>query len=131
MWRMQAYENWIKAWTEKNFVWGSCYTATHEMIKEFPELIIKKGFVYCESGERQHWWLETKDGKVVDPTASQFKVIMSYKEYKDGMEVRVGKCMDCGEGIYATSEVEAEEKARQQFCNSFCADNFAESLKGY
>ena len=47
---------------------GNCREATAAMVKAFPELRRVRGhYGWCP-----HWWCETPDGTVVDPTARQF-----------------------------------------------------------
>lgn len=52
---------------------GMCAEWTEEMQAVFPELARVRGTVLLSNlWERDHWWLVTADGVVVDPTASQF-----------------------------------------------------------
>ena len=70
---------------------GLCAEYTAAFAEHFPELKRVKGFVTLRSGlRRSHWWLETADGKIVDPTASQFETeyfwyagIASYEPFND------------------------------------------------
>lgn len=108
---MAHYEEWIKAYVArvKSQLLGRCAEAVQEMAAAFPALRVAKGHVDVPGwGRRGHWWLVDKDGQIVDPTAGQFPAIFGYEEYQDGQEIRVGTCMNCGEGTYAYSMAEAE-----------------------
>ncbi len=105
---------------------GRCQEAVQEMAVAFPELRVVRGHVYCAApwGKRAHWWCETDYGQIVDPTAAQFSVeIFEYEEYTEGAEVRIGRCMNCGEEIWGKPE-----KAPQQFCGSECHDGLAAEM---
>lgn len=89
--------------------YGKCASVTLAMASAFPELRRARGFYHCDRwGRRQHWWCVAPDGTVVDPTAEQFPSmgLGEYDEVKDGEEDRipVGKCMNCGEELYAHDE---------------------------
>lgn len=90
------------------------------MKQAFPELELKRGFVYTNRGVDQHWWLESSDGTVIDPTAFQFGTVF---EYKDGMAVKIGSCMECGAAIYAYSAKEVEERTNR-FCQKSCEQKY-------
>lgn len=73
---------------------GTCREATEAMVKAFPELRRVRGhYSWCP-----HWWCETPDGTVVDPTARQFTSGGVYVEYT-GPEP-LGKCMNCGDYVW-------------------------------
>lgn len=88
------------------------------MIFLFPELIICKGWL----GEQEHWWCKTKNGSIVDPTKHQQSFMGTfgkYREYKDGDEIKVGKCMNCGDNIFGL-----QENGRRDICGSRCEQEF-------
>lgn len=114
------YEKWIQEWRSANVSLGMCSGATSQMNMAFPELRRVRGHVLCEQGRCAHWWLETPDSEVVDPTADQFQAIFEYDEYEEGQEVRVGKCMDCGDDIYATTM----NAKRTSFCDDVCEQKY-------
>jgi hypothetical protein len=122
---VNVYQQWIDEWLQNNNPMGRCAGATKEMHEAFPELRLVCGHVYSIShGCSQHWWLETVDDEIIDPTASQFSMIGSYKEYQEGDEVRVGKCMNCGDDIYGHSLKDGSksvcsEECNQELCRSF------------
>lgn len=101
----QKYYDWIANWlcTQKS-VWGFCKQGAQEMQKQFLELTVVPGWVSTIAGDRDHWWCETADGEIIDPTASQFKEmrigIFRYRKFQPGDKVRVGKCMNCGTEIW-------------------------------
>ena len=111
---------------------GRCMEATTAMQKQFPELRVVKGHVYCPHpwGKRGHAWCVDSEGNVLDPTVKQFPGIFEYEEWKAGDEVRVGKCMDCGSDIWAQVESIDKEPARVTFCDSECESRFREYLEG-
>jgi hypothetical protein len=88
------------------------------------------GAVYCNWGRREHWWCETPDGTIVDPTASQFDFVGEYVPWEPGAEVRVGRCMDCGEDIYARPTALGEppkDLYSTTFCDARCAENMTKA----
>jgi hypothetical protein len=115
----ERYAEWIKTWLTSNRAYGNCARATEEMVKAFPELRRVPGFVFDGRwGQREHWWCVAPDGTIVDPTASQFPVLFNYREYKEGDEVRVGKCMDCGDDLYG------QPGGERYFCDSRCEERY-------
>lgn len=114
------YNEWIK----NNIVdsYGKCAEKTAEMQRVFPELKRIRGHYVCPlGGRRQHWWLLTAEGEIIDPTASQFLDKGKCGEYipwDEGQREPVGKCLNCGELIYNSG--------------LFCSDNCRiESLRLY
>lgn len=88
---------------------GGCKEVTEAMVKEFPELHRVRGHYHCWIwGKREHWWLTTSDGVVIDPTAAQFpsRGEGRYVEF-DGPEP-TGKCPNCGEYCYDGEQVHDE-----------------------
>jgi hypothetical protein len=130
----EHYGAWIKAYVDRHngSVLGRCHDAVKEMHAAFPELRVVRGHVYVlgiHAGGRAHWWLETPEGAVVDPTESQFPAVLSYEEWKPGDPVRIGKCMDCGQEIW--EGVTSLDNVRiRRFCDANCEQSFASSLTG-
>jgi hypothetical protein len=123
----QKYQRWTSEhFKEINTTngYGRCKEVSEEMAKAFPELIVVRGYVQTLFGKRGHWWLKTEEGEIVDPTAKQFPGIFSYEEWKDGMEIRLGRCFNCGEEIWGQPE------DRSYFCNDECAKSAAKYLEG-
>lgn len=126
---MSPYEAWIEAYVSrqpKRFVRGLCEEASKEMVEAFPELKRVCGFVHTPNGKEEHWWCVTADGKVVDPTASQFSVVFEYeilvlKRTADRNRVPVGRCLDCGDSTYFNSY-------SHDFCNEACVQSFEADL---
>lgn len=123
------YVTWIKAYIDRmdGKLLGRCKDAVEEMAKAFPELTKVPGHVYTDWGMRGHWWCKTADGEVIDPTAKQFGFIFAYEPWVPGTEVRVGKCMECGDEIWKAVQTLEEEPRRETFCSkdceaTFCAD---------
>ncbi len=110
---------------------GQCRPAAEAMHAAYPELRITRGHVVVLGwGIRGHWWLTAPDGAVVDPTASQFPGVLHYAEWTPGEEVRIGKCMECGEEIWAALESLDEPPPVKRFCNDNCAGAFTSALMG-
>jgi hypothetical protein len=105
---IQEYSDWIKK-RVPNFeaAYGQCKTVCKEMMKEFPGLSLVKGFYEDPIvGDRQHWWLKTKDNEIIDPTAIQFPSVGmfgGYREIADDDALPKGKCMNCGKISYFNS----------------------------
>ena len=107
------YEDWIRDYVARTKdILSQCKQATAEMSVAFPELRRCRGWVTLSSGlEREHFWMETSEGEIVDPTVSQFTTTTFYKgcggvkfylEYDPEMHgpEPVGKCMACGAYCY-------------------------------
>lgn len=101
------YSSWIALHYPDNTgteAYGKCAEATELMVAEFPELLRVRGHYMCAIwGMREHWWCETADGEVIDPTANQFptKGVGTYITYvPDERGEPTGKCLDCGEYTY-------------------------------
>src|SRR5690242_16307709 len=81
---------------------GLCGPMTLAMCEEFPELRRVRGhYVDVDGHQHPHWWCETRDGDVVDPTAAQFGLPGEYVEHV-GQEP-IGKCINCGGYCYTDS----------------------------
>ncbi len=124
---MTTYEEWIIKYTKNNISRGFCGSAVKEMQKQFPELIIVRGFcLNIPYGKSEHWWLVTPKGEIVDPTANQFLNVVEYIEYKEGMEIRVGKCINCGCDIYDTTLFPDKST---QICGIECEEELAKEFE--
>jgi hypothetical protein len=99
-----AYDAWIEAHVpDFSAAYGKCASVTEHMAAAFPELRRVRGHYYDFGwGERAHWWLVTADGRIVDPTAKQFpsRGQGHYEEWREGMPLQTGICMDCGDPVY-------------------------------
>lgn len=96
------YKKWIET-NIKNDGFGQCKEATLQMKEFFPELTRIRGHYYCPIwGEREHWWLTTPQGEIVDPTAAQFpsKGIGHYEPWNESQQEPTGKCPNCGKYCY-------------------------------
>lgn len=119
---MNKYYSWILKFVTKAY--GRCEQYSKEMQKEFPELILCKGFYYCPYwGRRQHWWLKTETGEIVDPTYMQFPSVGlgKYEEISDDeLEDKVpsGVCLECGDPVYRG----------KTFCSKTCETLTVQSL---
>lgn len=125
------YQDYIN----KNFptfaeTYGKCQEASEAMKLAFPELTIVKGYVWAGAwGKRGHWWLVDENGGIVDPTAKQFTSgVGSYEPWVPGSEVRVGKCMNCGDEIWESLD-SLEDVKIKSICSEECADDFQKYLE--
>lgn len=124
------YVEWIAAhYGDHLRALASCVSASVAMKAAFPELEIVKG--WCNGHE--HAWCVTPTGTIVDPTAIQYTdpegcygyPDLKYEAWEPGMEVRVGKCMECGSDIYAA--VQSLDGVRRTFCDDTCRSDFEEA----
>lgn len=80
---LSAYDRWIAAYRSRGEpVVGHCQVVCELMQREFPELILRGGYVRTLFGCDIHFWLVTSDGTIVDPTASQFGSL-EFEDYED------------------------------------------------
>lgn len=105
-----------------------CAQFTRVMAERFPDLQRVAGFYFApdsEASHGEHWWLEAKDGAIVDPTADQFpsQGRGRYVRYDPKQHTVVkGSCMCCGMplvsrmGHYPCSESCDRELAQEYGC---------------
>lgn len=114
-----SYDEWIAQHVSDHVsAYGRCAAVTLAMQAAFPELRRVRGHYYCMIwGERQHWWLVTPAGEIVDPTARQFPSGGSgvYEPWPEGAAEPTGKCPNCGEFVYDRGTV----------CSDACAGEYA------
>lgn len=107
-----GYDQWIQNNIPENSI-GLCAALSLEMQKVFPELERVRGHYVCPFwGNREHWWLVTSDGTIVDPTVEQFpsKGLGDYIEWEEGASEPTGECYNCGD--YTFND--------ESFCSSTC-----------
>lgn len=108
----ERYSAWITSHVTPETAYGGCAEITLAMQSAFPELHRVRGH-YDDAiwGLRDHWWLETQDGEIVDPTAMQFPTKGSgeYIEWDDSRPEPTGKCPNCGGECYEHKSVCSEE----------------------
>ena len=117
---------WINKYAETHqYLAGLCASASKELAAAFPTLRIVRGHVSgVLIGRRGHWWCEDPDGTIYDPTRRQFPGPMDYEEWQPGTEVRVGRCMNCGDDIYEI--IESLDNVVQKCC---CSEACAKELR--
>jgi hypothetical protein len=107
------YENWISVNVpDYESAYGHCQEVCQNMLKIFPELILAKGFYEDPIiGDRQHWWLKTEKGEIIDPTVKQFPSMgmFPYRELTENDILPKGRCMNCGALSYYHSCACCEE----------------------
>jgi len=110
------YEDWIK---ENVFDGtGRCLEFSMKMKEVFPELKLVRGHYICYCwGKRDHWWLKTEEGVLVDPTKNQFpsKGSGEYEEWCEGREEPTGRCLNCRKYVYENED----------FCCIECKEEFS------
>lgn len=101
---------------------GKCQEYVEKMKKDFPELTVRAGFYYDAIwGARQHWWLETGDGEIIDPTVIQFPGGAGAEpgnyQFIPEEERPIGLCANCGELVYsgAPSEMLCSERCERSY----------------
>ncbi len=120
------YETWIDDYValRNGNVRHRCQGASAEMAGAFPELRRVRGYAHHPDGwSTAHWWCETEDGTVLDPTAAQFsQSVIRYEEYDEAVHgpLPVGKCGDCGAFLYAP---------QSGFCDDVCENAFRAELE--
>lgn len=123
--RHKTYTDWITGWLSEHKAYGRCAEATLEMREAFPELTRVPGYVMDSFwGKRDHWWLTSPDGTIVDPTVSQFPCPLEYIPHREGDPVRLGKCMNCGEYIWGLPGSGIDTAC----CSTACATELNESF---
>lgn len=99
----RPYEAWIAERLASEAPRTKCAEWTLAMVAAFPELKRVRGHIELSNGKPAHWWCETPDGEIVDPTVAQFdgSIVLQYLPHEDGAPEPVGKCLNCGEYVYA------------------------------
>ena len=118
-----TYEEWIEENYPSPFsALSRCSEATELMCAAFPELRRVNGHVYTGGGGRRaHWWCVAPGGKIVDPTAQQFRDgIAVYDEADEDTLVAVGRCLNCGKRQLVPLR-DAPRAASKNFCDDACA----------
>ena len=100
---------------------GKCREFSEQAVKDDPSLRLVRGYYWCPiwNKEEQHWWCETPDGTIVDPTVLQFPSAGAgmYREYDGTVE-----CAECGKTL---NEEDATFYSNYAFCkNTPCLCKF-------
>lgn len=118
------YGEWIAAnYPTAELAYGQCDAATQRMASVFPELTRVRGhYVDGVWGERCHWWLTTRDGTIVDPTAAQFPSagLGEYMPWSEGNDEPSGKCPNCGGYVYGGGTLCSDTCARAYAAYVMC-----------
>jgi hypothetical protein len=101
----------------------NCGVFTRALARQFPELRATAGFYFAPGGAAhgEHWWLETSEGAIVDPTADQWpsQGRGRYERYDPARHLVVkGSCPSCGTGLYS--------RAGAYPCSRSCDEALAE-----
>lgn len=96
---------------------GKCKELSEALVTQDPTLRLVRGHYFCPIwGKQEHWWCESPEGKVFDPTKLQFPSggIGDYVEYDGFVE-----CAQCGERM---QEQDAHFEGNYPLCkNTNCA----------
>lgn len=98
---------------------GKCKELAEAAVLREPTLRIVRGHYYCHAyGKQPHWWCETPDGTVVDPSVRQFPS-NGHGVYEpfDG----VVECAECGKEM---QESDARFERNYAFCSTRCNMRF-------
>jgi len=80
---VDQYRAWIADYEASRApVVGQCQKVCNAMRTAFPELELRGGWVRTPLGYDTHYWLLTRDGEIIDPTASQFPQLRP-EDYED------------------------------------------------
>lgn len=108
----------LRAWLEKYLAddpTGKCAALTQALVEAFPSLRRVRGHYFCPMTGKAypHWWCETSEGAVIDPTSAQFPSmgLGAYEEHT-GPEP-TGKCPNCGGYCYDGGQVCSDRCARE------------------
>lgn len=127
----KRYAEWIVAYEARMGpkVLGRCHEAVAEMLAVFPELREVRGHTFGAWGKRAHVWCVAPDGAIVDPTRSQYPGPIMYEVWKPGDEIQVGRCMECGEVLWAcVDSLVAEPTTTRDFCDERCERRYGAYL---
>ncbi len=88
--------------------WLNCLQFSEKMLRKFPELELKKGYVFSHHNmdnlhpdhpiQYAHAWLEDEAGLKIDPTVLQFSLMGELHYVESGAPT--GKCMGCGDLMF-------------------------------
>ncbi len=96
---------------------GKCKEMSEEACRQDSTLRLVRGYYICPVwGERAHWWAVTPQGKIYDPTASQFPSggMGEYIEFNG-----VIQCYICSKSI-TEEEAIIEGNGRYTLCSYSC-----------
>ena len=94
---------------------GTCYTSCRQLMEMHPELVLVRGhYLDPDWGSQEHWWCQTPEGEIVDPTKEQFPSMGMgvYKPWDESQDEPTGLCPDCGGYCYEGSDFCSEECER-------------------
>lgn len=97
---------------------GKCHAACIALQATLPELTLHRGWYHQPGWPKtscQHWWLQTPQGQIIDPTSLQFPnphIKDLYEEFNGFCE-----CEECGTSI---KEEEAIFAGRYPVCSDIC-----------
>lgn len=93
---------------------GKCEEYARAACEKDPSLRLVRGWYFDVTwGRQEHWWCQTPDGTIVDPTWKQFPfggIESMYEEYEG-----VFPCMGCGAEVH-----EDDPERYESNCSSSC-----------
>ena len=98
---------------------GACHTIASLLHAAMPNSKIVGGYVRMRQGRIQHWWIELKDGTVVDPLAEKW-MDKPYKHEKvDNAIMEAKVCPNCGRRV-DENEFRDELSRKEYDISGFC-----------
>lgn len=99
---------------------GKCKELAEAACQADTKLRLVRGYYHCPFwGKQAHWWGESQDGTVTDPSSPQFpsKGMGDYEEYDGNVE-----CANCGTAMPEDDAWRIE--GRYCYCSSRCYGQF-------
>lgn len=101
---------------------GKCREMSEELVRNDSTLRLVRGFYYCPVwGKQVHWWCETPDGTIVDPSVKQFPtdgIGAIYEEFDGYLN-----CSNCNKRIHETEMILAGN-GNYYMCSNECYADF-------
>lgn len=99
---------------------GKCLTICNAIAQACPEFTLVRGHYFCPiwNKDRAHWWLQSSDGVIFDPTREQFPSCGqgTYTPFDGFIE-----CSECGKKVL---EKDADIEGKYAFCSYTCNGRF-------
>lgn len=100
---------------------GKCKEMAEEVVKNNPGYRLVRGYyhepLWGKKERQQHWWAETQDGEIVDPTKDQFPTGGNPLFYEEFTGILL--CDNCGKEI-TEEEAIFEGNGHYALCSQEC-----------
>ncbi len=118
----QEYADWIADQDLPQCPAGLCHIVASQMTDAFPELRLVRGHFAPWDGPRSrkwpHWWCETAEGAVIDPTVAQFAGLGPGDYVEHNGKEPTGRCLECGLYVFNAGS----------FCDDVCARRWNDDI---